>query len=259
MTFHPGAVFPVLGQALVDFASLPDPDENANILLAYGWSAQIGIDMSCISLYHVNPPEGEEYPASLKGFTSVEPKFQGSYRKDTLISFTEEQYKNSSAGGRVLYFTSTFKADVGLLVQIRDLILETVETVKDVKDLVFPCVMQPLTKDFLEKSTQAGPNALGLSSEDGPLILLECNPCWSSPDEDERMKKITLEFIGKIEELAKQAGKDARWRYLGYCHDSQKPIESYGDERVTKLREVSKKYDPTGFFQKNVPGGFKLN
>jgi hypothetical protein len=139
------------------------------------------------------------------------------------------------------------------------LILETVETIKDVKDLVFPCVMQPLTQDFLRKSAQAGPNALGLSPEDAPLILFECNPCWTGPEEGERIEKVTLAFISKVEALAKQAGKDARWRYLGYCHGTQKPIESYGEESIRKMREVSKKYDPTRFFQKNVPGGFKLN
>jgi hypothetical protein len=35
-------------------------------------------------------------------------------------------------------------------------------------------------------------------------------------------------------------------------------IEGYGAANVAFLRDVSRKYDPLGVFQKLVPGGFKL-
>jgi hypothetical protein len=38
----------------------------------------------------------------------------------------------------------------------------------------------------------------------------------------------------------------------------QDPIDSYGVTVKKELQEVSKKYDPTGMFQKQVPGGVKL-
>ena len=32
---------------------------------------------------------------------------------------------------------------------------------------------------------------------------------------------------------------------MNYCYKTQNPIASYGEERVAKMKEVSKKYDPS--------------
>ena len=53
-------------------------------------------------------------------------------------------------------------------------------------------------------------------------------------------------------------GLQRQWIYLNYANDDQDPIGSYGSANVAKLQAASKKYDPTGLFQTNVPGGFKL-
>lgn len=53
-------------------------------------------------------------------------------------------------------------------------------------------------------------------------------------------------------------GLQRKWIYLNYAERDQDPIGSYGSENVGKLQAASKKYDPTGLFQTNVPGGFKL-
>jgi hypothetical protein len=43
--------------------------------------------------------------------------------------------------------------------------------------------------------------------------------------------------------------------YSGY---GQPAIASYGKENVAKLHKIAKAYDPTGVFQRLVPGGQKL-
>ena len=48
------------------------------------------------------------------------------------------------------------------------------------------------------------------------------------------------------------------FEYLNYADSSQDPIASYGADNVERLRATSRKYDPHGVFQKQVPGGFKL-
>lgn len=45
---------------------------------------------------------------------------------------------------------------------------------------------------------------------------------------------------------------------MNYASAGQPVIEGYGEENVRFLREVSRKYDPKGVFQRRVPGGFKL-
>jgi FAD/FMN-containing dehydrogenase len=45
---------------------------------------------------------------------------------------------------------------------------------------------------------------------------------------------------------------------LTYSGAGQEAIASYGAENVSKLRRIAKAYDPTGVFQRLVPGGQKL-
>ena len=61
-----------------------------------------------------------------------------------------------------------------------------------------------------------------------------------------------------MNEIAESMHLLHKFQYLNYADPSQDPLGSYGDENVARLREVSRKYDPAGFFQAQVPGGFKL-
>jgi hypothetical protein len=65
-------------------------------------------------------------------------------------------------------------------------------------------------------------------------------------------------MIEDIAEIAVEMGLLHEFQYLNYADPSQDPIGSYGEENASFLREVSKKYDPRGVFQRQVPGGFKL-
>ena len=62
----------------------------------------------------------------------------------------------------------------------------------------------------------------------------------------------------KINALAQSMGLLHEFEYLNYADSSQNPIASYGADNVRRLRAMSRKYDPHGVFQRQVPGGFKL-
>jgi len=46
---------------------------------------------------------------------------------------------------------------------------------------------------------------------------------------------------------------------LNYADNTQDPLASYGSASVKKMKAAAKKYDPSGVFQKLVPGGFKIS
>jgi hypothetical protein len=46
---------------------------------------------------------------------------------------------------------------------------------------------------------------------------------------------------------------------MNYAYRGTPVLESYGEDVVAEMRAVSKKYDPKQFFQKVVPGGFKIS
>lgn len=49
------------------------------------------------------------------------------------------------------------------------------------------------------------------------------------------------------------------FRYLNYSDISQDPLRTYGESNVKQMQKVAIKYDPTGIFQRRVPGGFKIS
>ncbi len=62
----------------------------------------------------------------------------------------------------------------------------------------------------------------------------------------------------EIDQATRAAGLFNRFKYLNYAAPFQDPISSYGPVSKAQLQAVSKKYDPEGFFQAGIPGGFKL-
>lgn len=81
---------------------------------------------------------------------------------------------------------------------------------------------------------------------------------WSNPLDDDRISQVANHVFTQIDEQAHQRNLTHRWIYLNYAGAFQDPIASYGSENKAKLQAVSKKYDPEGWFQKGVPGGYKL-
>lgn len=66
--------------------------------------------------------------------------------------------------------TATFRNDGALLVKILEIYASETEVIKTVPD-VFPyCSFQPITIAQMSYFTKNGGNALGITSEDGPLI-----------------------------------------------------------------------------------------
>ncbi|KAJ5050759.1 uncharacterized protein L3040_002630 [Drepanopeziza brunnea f. sp. 'multigermtubi'] len=119
-------------------------------------------------------------------------------------------------------------------------------------------VYQPLPTQFATR-VPPGTNVLGLdTSLTQNSILFQLQALVGTAEDESRMDARLAEATAEIEAYAKATGQDTPFRYLNYANPSQDPIGSYGAENVAFLREVSAKYDPEGFFQKKVTGGFKL-
>lgn len=103
-------------------------------------------------------------------------------------------------------------------------------------------------------------NALGLEGLDvTPLVLCLLSVTWDRAQDDALINSVTKTVIEEIDRATKAAGLFHRFKYLNYAAPFQDPIGSYGPASKAQLQAVSKKYDPEGFFQAGVPGGFKLS
>lgn len=101
-------------------------------------------------------------------------------------------------------------------------------------------------------------NSLGLNPSLGPRVLCLLSITWNNATDDALVNRVAEDLINAIEQATKAAGLFDRYKYLNYAAIFQDPIGGYGNESVAEMRRVSGKYDPKGFFQTGVPGGFKL-
>lgn len=102
-------------------------------------------------------------------------------------------------------------------------------------------------------------NALGLEGSDDSLVLCLLSVTWTQAQSDATVNSVTRALIEEIDEATKAAGLFSRFKYLNYAAPFQDPISSYGPASKAQLQAVSQEYDPEGFFQTNIPGGFKLS
>lgn len=124
-----------------------------------------------------------------------------------------------------------------------------------------------------EWARKGDPNPLGLGSQfysnpedaDKPLVIVILTVNWppstssnSQAEADAFIDGLARETIEKIEAFATARGTAHRYRYLNYCAEWQRPFEGYGEEGWRVLKEVSRRYDAEGMFQRGCAGGFKL-
>jgi len=80
-----------------------------------------------------------------------------------------------------------------------------------------------------------------------------------TPEQDAFAYPLVKRWVEQVKEYAESIDGMQDWLYLNYADgNSQDVIGSYGAENVERIRNASAVYDPTGVFQRLVPGGYKI-
>lgn len=131
-------------------------------------------------------------------------------------------------------------------------------SIQSLDGLSYSLIFQPIPPAMTEKSAPLGGNSLGLDPADGPLMLVLLVSVWNSPNDDIRIIRTQQDLLDQVNKAAAVQGLGSRFRYLNYAYAGVNPISGYGPQNQARLQATSRKYDPDAFFQKAVPGGFKL-
>lgn len=103
-------------------------------------------------------------------------------------------------------------------------------------------------------------NSLGFGSLSKPqtdLVLVLCSSFWTDPAVENQVESAVQGFISHAERVAHQEGLLQRFKYPNYAAARfQSPLESTGN--LHEFRRVALKYDPSGMFQRQLIGGWKL-
>lgn len=179
-------------------------------------------------------------------------------RISNLTDFTIEIDAHNPTGSRELFVTATFKNNATMQEKFFDLANQTVQPLQDVTNLVFSLSFQPLPQIVIGYGAANGGNSLGLGPSDGDLVNVLLTIQWAETSDDAAINNVAQSLFAQAETASKSFGTYNPYLYLNYAAQFQNPIAGYGAASVANLQEVSKKYDPGQLFQKQLPGGFKL-
>jgi hypothetical protein len=149
---------------------------------------------------------------------------------------------------------TTVKADAATLIAASKIFEEAFQPLKSLEGATFAFTLQAYPVSLLKKCD----NSLGLDAANGPLVSILLLNWWKNKEDDDRIIQTFKGVLEKIDQDAEARGTGVPYKYMNYAWNFQSPIKSYGTKQHNLLREVSKKYDADGLFQKAVPGGFKL-
>lgn len=152
---------------------------------------------------------------------------------------------------RGIYVNTVFQPSAGIIEEVYQLWSSTIDSIKAIPGIAYFLVFQ--------RTPAIVPgNALGLEGFDDPLVLCVLSVTWAQAQDDATVNSVTQALIEKIDQATKAAGLFHEFKHLNYAASWQDPISSYGPASKANLQAVSKKFDPQGFFQTSIPGGFKL-
>lgn len=199
----------------------------------------------------------QPYPPAFKKFTDL-PQTFNTMRISNLTDFTIEVDAHNPAGSRELFVTATFKNNATMQETFFDLANQIVQDIQDVKNLTFSLSFQPLPQTVIGYGIANGGSSLGLGTDDGDIVNVLLTVQWAKTSDDAAINNAAKSLFTQAEAASKSFNTYNPYLYLNYAAEFQNPIAGYGAASVANLQAVSKKYDPNQLFQKQVPGGFKL-
>ncbi|KAL9110086.1 MAG: hypothetical protein Q9227_005279 [Pyrenula ochraceoflavens] len=240
----------------------------AGPIACFSYIHKIGFQIISVNLVHIqdtDQSEKEKWPNCWQNskFASLW-RLWSTCKSRSLTDATDELSALNPPGRRQVFATTTIKNHTATITATHAAYEEAITRIRRrgrIKGLVYTLVLQPLLPEW---ACKGDPNPLGLAEHQQddsrePLVIVSFTVNWDSAVDDEFMKTITRQNVEQIERIAGANGMGHRYRYLNYCAEWQRPFDGYGGDNLAFLRDVSRKYDPEGLFQRGCRGGFKLD
>ncbi|KAJ1337171.1 prosolanapyrone-II oxidase [Microdochium nivale] len=243
-----------LVDAFVNFAENIDDNTASSSILFWSWQPSVKTTLIGTSFVNV---DNVVYDAPHKEFFAIE-NVTSSMRSTTVTDLTEELEFVGEIYDCV-EFTFSFKNDPRVMNKIIDLHDAVVaEFGQQSDDFISIAMFQPLAQSYAREGLARGGNVLGLDTFKETRVL---SIIWLQvkPEHVASARALVQSWYEEIQAFAMSISRDSGWIYLNYAHGTQDPISGYGKANVDKIRAAAAKYDPTGFFQTRVPGGFKIS
>ncbi|KIW80157.1 hypothetical protein Z517_06772 [Fonsecaea pedrosoi CBS 271.37] len=254
---HDKSVGPQVTTALVNFINnLRQTPDNAHLALA-AYNSFIPGETS-IGTFAINTL-GVENATALREILQV----PAIARDLDFLTLGEigEKFKDPS-DDRVIWHTLTFNNDVNIAnkaLALHDELVARLKSTLGADKFNSQCVLQPLPSLFAEIGARQGGNVLGLDSVNRNSILWVGSVGFQNAAYQQAAHDAVSAYARNLESYAQSRNGNVAFRYINYADKDQNPLKSYGSTNVNFIKRVATKYDPTGVFQKQVPGSFKVS
>jgi hypothetical protein len=245
--------FPALIDAYYNLGINAKKDPKAHQILSFAFTGQ---PISSVELDYSDPVTNAPI---LDEFNAIPNAIDDQTKVQSLANLTLAlNGPDGNAGFRQAFWTWSTKLDKEMATITKDIYYEEIGSVSDAADIQATLSLQVITEPIIEKTAVRGGNALGLEPKDGPLMLALISISWSNKADDDRLSKFAATVLERSVEAAKAKRKDHPYLYMNYASTVQNPVAGYGAASQARLKAISKKFDPTGVFEKLQPGYFKL-
>lgn len=246
--------FPSLIQAYYNLGMNGREDGKAHQILSFVYT---GMAVASLELEYADPNPNATIMAKYNAIGGAVADETGVKSLSELT--TNLQGPASGDGLRQAFWTWSAKLDQDLTTTIKDIFFEEVVAIADTANLTAALSFQVITEPILQKMGVRGGNALGLSPSSGPLMNCLIALQWSDIADTTRLNKFAASLKDRSVAAIKAKGKDVPYLYMNYASPWQDPVAGYGATNKARLQQISKRYDPTGVFERLQPGFFKLN
>ncbi|KAI0532201.1 FAD-binding domain-containing protein [Xylaria digitata] len=178
-----------------------------------------------------------------------------------MTNMSEFALGTQAEGYRNIWFTITFKNDEKTLakaVELHGKLVDEMKAESSDGDFETQCFFQPLPAVVGKHGRERGGNMFGVDKLEENAVILLGSLAVNGLDQEALGREKMLAWKDDLERYTMETDTYVPYRYLNYADGSQDVVASYGTENVLTMMAVSRAYDPDGFFQRRVPGGFKI-
>lgn len=143
--------------------------------------------------------------------------------------------------------------------ELHDALVQELQDHVEGGDFKTQCVFQALPLSFIQKSSEAGGNVLGLEQHDSDGIIWAFHVMVRTPELEAWAFPRSCKVYEGVRDYAASIDGLLSWVTGSYAHPTQGVFQSYGKDNIRYLKEVAAKYDPDGVFQHLCPSGFKIS
>lgn len=186
--------FPAALDAFVNLAHLESADPKATQFLTYGLDVASGTKLAIAELEYA---DAVEEPVPFEEWRKVE-SFSDTTEVNTLAHFTKVLNDTSPKGYRNSYWTATSKLDRHMAEAAFNIAIEEYDKIADIQGLIPANTLQAITMQQLKAMQKNGGNALGLTPEDGALLVLCISLRWDKTEDDERAMQAARNLVSTL-------------------------------------------------------------